>query len=125
MRAASKNAYVRFQVRSSTRDSETNEPIGSWSTHRTVWVHLYPKRNREKEAGGQVDTSVQYVARGDFYDLEGVTPEMRVVYSPSGVYTASTDWVYFDIEGVLVDHIDRSETTVELRQTTATTVGYV
>lgn len=125
VRSASRNAMVRIQQLSMVRDTETNEPLGTWSTFKDIWIHLYPKRNREREGGGQIDTSVQYIARGDFYDLSGVTAQMRVVYSPTGVYTAATDWVYFDIEGVLTDHIDRSETTLELRQSSATTVGIV
>jgi head-tail adaptor len=125
MRSASRNVYARIQSRTTARDPETNEPLGSWATYKTIWLALWPKRNREREGGGQVDNSVLYTARGDFYDLDGVTSEMRLVYSPTGVYSVSTDWVYFDIEGVLVDHVDRRETTLELRQSSATTVGIV
>lgn len=125
MRSASRNCYVRIEAKTGTRDAATNEPLGAWAQNRLLWAHLRPKRARERESAGQVLEVALYLLSADFYDLDGVTNEMRVVYSPTGNYAASTDWVYFEIDAVLTDHVNRSETTLELRQATATTVGVV
>jgi len=78
--------------------------------------------------GGRSFEAFRYAVPGqkaDYYDRDGVTADMRVVFSPSGDYDASTDWVYFEIDAVYTDFSERLETTLEIRQSTEANVGIV
>ena len=125
MQSPDRSSYIRIETKSTSRDASSNELLGTWALRSYCWANIRPKRGREREAAGQVASTVGMIISADYYDLDGVTADMRVVYSPSGNYAATTDWVYFEIDAVYTDFFERLETMLEVRQSTETNVGIV
>lgn len=84
--------------------------VKAWSQFAAVWVSISPDRGREIEAADETVATVTHTIRGDFYDLEGVSEKMRVIYSPKGVYDPiPNDAEVYDILAVMPDEDTRQD----------------
>lgn len=81
-----------------------------WSTFVEAWVSIRPDRGREIQAADETVAVVTHTVRGDFYDLEGVSEKMRVIYSPIGVYDPiPNDAQVYEVLAVMPDEDSRKD----------------
>ncbi|MCW5697371.1 MAG: head-tail adaptor protein [Bauldia sp.] len=124
-RAGAYSAYLRIEQKVAGDGASPevfvdalNDPVYSWVPYRTVWVKIEPTRGYERQALNVTQNTVSHLIYGDFYDLDGVTEAMRLVYDEQGTYDDEGRKVYFDIEAIRKDFTNRAETVIEARQTT-------
>jgi SPP1 family predicted phage head-tail adaptor len=104
--------------------SKVDGPYGAtktWATDRTVWVNLEPKRGFEQYKANEVESVVTHVIRGDYYDLDGVTPQMRVIYAPTMDYGGSPVTIpnsakVYQIHAVIADENERGDTMLRVEE---------
>lgn len=104
--------------------SEVDGPYGAvktWATDRSVWVNIEPKRGSERFKANEVESVVTHVVRGDYYDLDGVTPQMRMIFTPSMDYGASpptipNDAKVYQIHAVIPDENERGDTMLQVEE---------
>lgn len=79
----------------------------SWTEFRQVWVSIAPNRGREVFKGDELESVVTHTIRGDYLELEGISPEMRLVYNDTHEYAPiRADSQVFDVLAVMpeADH---------------------
>jgi head-tail adaptor len=92
--------------------TETDGQFGAtrtWIEHCLAWVNIEPVRGREQFAAEEKESIVTHTIRGDYYDLIGVRPKMRMIYSPLMEYGASpmvipSDAQVFQVLAVMPDY---------------------
>lgn len=101
--------------RKSVVSGEYNDTI-SWVEDRKAWVSIQPDRGREVFAAGERQVEVTHTVRGDFLELDGVTEEMRIVYTPTHVYSPAPpdDARVFDIVAPMPNFDHRDDTMLKV-----------
>lgn len=92
----------------------------AWASNRQVWVSIDPKRGDERYTANEKESVVTHVIRGDYYDLLGVTPEMRVIFNASMDYSGSpeipADSKVYQILAVIPDENERGDTMLHVEE---------
>lgn len=110
MRSIKRDCLVQFQNRSTDVDPDYGTPVaGDWDLERERWVEIRNKSGRERNAGGAIESTAKRTIVGDFFDLDGVTSDMRVIWDPLGSYDDATGdrYAYFRIEAINPDRTNR------------------
>lgn len=101
-------------------DPDYNVPAaGAWTLDRTRWVEIQNKSGRERNAGGAIESTAKRTISGDFYDLDGITEDMRIVWDPEGTFDDGTGdrYAYFVIEAINPDRVARYVTVIDALET--------
>lgn len=98
-----------------------NRPIKEWSTVKDIWVQLDPATSRGTNTIAADVTRIDALRtiRGDYWDLDGVTAGMRLIYDPEGTFETASRLTYFLVQVAYPDHASRGETVLQVRQTDA------
>jgi SPP1 family predicted phage head-tail adaptor len=103
MTAGKRKHQIVIQQATTTNDSETNEPIQTWATWRTVQAGVEIRRGREFFENGQrfSETIGKFLCY--HYDVDGITSTMRI----------SFDGNLYDIKSIVTDYLRRRDTLIE------------
>ncbi len=118
-----RTALVQIQQKIETNRDPQNKPLYGWPVFAEAWVQIAPVRGQERDLQGVERSNAYFTMAGDFYDLDGVTSNMRVAYDEQGTFDDDTRTVYFDIEAVMRDFVSRNETILRVRQTVQPAAG--
>lgn len=110
---------VLFQ--SSSEVDGQDGPVKTWATHGTFFVNMEPQRGTERDKADELESSVTHMVRGDYYDLNGVTPHMRMIYSPGMEYGNSPPTIpdasrVFDILAVMPADNDNGDSVLKVEE---------
>lgn len=83
MRSGRKNTVVSImQLGSSSRDPDYNTPnFTETAWKEDLFCYSAPKKGRELEIDGQIAFETYRIFEFDYYDVEGIAPEMVIVES--------------------------------------------
>lgn len=93
----------------------------TWADDRQVWVSIDPKRGDERNRANETESIVTHVIRGDYYDLLGVTPQMRIIYHPETGYAGSPSVIadaskVYQIHAVIEDENERGDVMIQVEE---------
>ena len=96
-------------------------PVKTWAEDRQVWVNIEPKRGIERHNSNETESIVTHVIRGDYYDLVGITPQMRVIYHPEMSYSGSPSVIddaskVYQILAVIEDDNEHGDVMIQVEE---------
>ena len=105
MRTGNLRNQITIQSRAQTGTDRQNAPIYTWSTWKEVFTEIAARRGGESfsEENKQRFSQEYYRFRCRFYDVDGVSASMRILF----------DGQLYDIRSVLPDHNRRGHTLIE------------
>lgn len=80
MRSARRRTLVSIEKATETRDPTSNEKIKTWAEWKKCFVSISARRGNEFFEANQRYAETVYRMTGDHFDLNGITPQMRVVF---------------------------------------------
>lgn len=93
----------------------------AWVNFSQAWVSIEPERGREQFTQNEREAISTHVVRGDYYDLAGISPTFRMIYSPGAEYAASPSTIpdsalVYDILAVMPAHDQKSDVMLKVEQ---------
>jgi hypothetical protein len=107
MRTGARTEIVSIQQETTVTDPDTNYPIGTgWTDYRTeIFADVLVRRANEVVESDQRRYEAMVVFAFDFYDVEGVTPKMTILFGG----------IRHDIINIIPDYQEKRITKIEAR----------
>lgn len=106
--------FARIEQNTPTRDPDSNEEVEAWTTFCEAWLSIDPRTGGEYFEGGSRYSQTVANMSGDWIELRGVLPGMRLVIpdaeQPDDVALART----WDIKTVLPDNDRRGRVKLQV-----------
>lgn len=110
------NLVLIQQVGVVSTDPQWGDRYG-WTTYRQAWVSIDPQRGRETFESGETVAAVTHKIRGDYQELIGVTPKMRIVAHPTMAFSPVPDDArVFNILAVMPDFEGRGDVMISAEE---------